>query len=381
MNKIPFYAIFWLYFICTSISCQSPTQKKNNTNTLTLEYAQSKTLNFQDFYDFNQAALLQFHDATELYLSNRLEVQFSDQYIFVFDASAAQIYVFNHSGQFMHKIGNPGAGPGEYINASFFQLDLNNNTLDLLCNAGATIKTYSFSGNYLGSFNTPVICNSFAKISNNLYLFYTGYFWGPDNKRLHLGDTSQILRSFLPINTKAMDAIEPNFTAYGSTGLFRELFFPQVYKYDQNGITPLLEFRFGRREISSEKLEQVDDPFEFLEHLNRKGFCTTVSTHQGSQWLNVITSQQSSRNAQISHFFLNLQDSTYFKVVNPSKNEVVQFFFNQLRIIHIDSSDYIYFLVSPMELYEYANMHPEKFPSHWSYDPQGNPLIIKVPVP
>lgn len=360
-------------------SCNQNYKTQTDADSILIDYHTKSIIGFEKFFDFSNSSLIILGGIDSIILSSRLEVIVAENDIFILDALSKQLFRFDSNGQFSNFVGRPGSGPGEYNNATFFQVDGKTETVDVLCNSGSTIKTYGYEGEYLKSFVTPIIATSFARINNNKYFFYTGYYGCPEHYRLHLADTTKILKSFLQLKTLAFDAIEPNFSSFGESGYFRELFLPSVYLYNENGIQEVFRFNFGGFEVSGKQLQQVKDPVDFLNESLQRGFCSTIGAFKGQNWACVLITQQEKEIAKLSHFYINLSDSSYFKVVNNRRDAIFESFFYNFRLIHIDSSDYAYFLIDPLELNEFFNSHKTNLRFH--YDSQKrNPALLKVPL-
>jgi hypothetical protein len=77
-----------------------------------------------------------------------------DDYIFILDKRTAnRVFLFDKTGKFIRKIGNIGAGPGEYSSLSDFTIDEINREIYLL-NSGVSIYKYKIdTGEFIHSIN------------------------------------------------------------------------------------------------------------------------------------------------------------------------------------------------------------------------------------
>ena len=362
------------------VACNGRTEKETDSDVLIIDYNNAKEITFDKFFDFSKTEIIQFEHNDSIFLSERLEFNFADSYIFVLDIDATQLYRFDMQGKLINKIGTSGSGPAEYNNVSFFQVNKSTKTIDILCDAGTTIKTFEYNGNYIKHFNTPFPTQSFAQLNSNLYFFYSGFHGSDSHKRLHLCDTTDVINSYLYLKTNATDVTEQNFTSYGTHGLFRESFFPSIYRYDSLGIEKIIRFNFGNCDVT-ENLKECDDLYQFFEDINNRGFCTTKDpAHQGKKITYIKTMYQIDMEASFSHFYINMEDSTYKKVISNEKDKILHDLFYQLRMIHIDSNDNGYYLINPYAFDNAVNEKPDMFPKKLEFAVNGNPLILILPL-
>jgi len=361
-------------------ACKSKTEKPDDSAVLIIDYNTDKETTFDKFFNFSNLKIVQFEYNDTITLSDRLSINVTDGYIFVFDYVTPQLYRFNMKGKLINKVSSQGKSLYEYNHVSNFQVDKSTKTIDILCDAGTTIKTFDYNGNYIKHFNTPFPTQSFAQLNSNLYFFYSGFHGSDSHKRLHLCDTTDVINSYLYLKTNATDVTEQNFTSYGTHGLFRESFFPSIYRYDSLGIEKIIRFNFGNCDVT-ENLKECDDLYQFFEDINNRGFCTTKDlAHQGKKIIFAKTMYQIDFKPYFSHFYININDSTYKRVVSNKKDKKLHKLFNQLRMVHIDSNDYGYYLTSPYVFYDVVNEKPYMFPKDLEFDPEGNPLILILPL-
>ncbi|TVR83568.1 MAG: 6-bladed beta-propeller [Chitinophagaceae bacterium] len=360
--------------------CQDRQRVSSDYKTFIVNYHTKNTEHFETFLDMANISITHFKADDTLFLSENLQVKYTENYIFLLDKVYEQLYRFNDSGQLINKIGRSGLGPSEYVNTGFFTVDDNNRTLSILHNNGTAIMIFDYDGNFLREFSTPFIITSFDQLDSNLYFYYTGYSNSPSFKRLHMADTLKILNSFLPLQTQAFDMIEMNFTAMGDYGYFREVYFPTIYKYSYSGIHEIFKINFGHCEITQKMLEEVKDPFEFFEKIQNNGFCSTASLIAAGSKYYVVTIEQKSGFNQVSHFYIDLEDSIYTRVYSNANNLIEYDFFSQLKPVYIDSENNLHFISSQIELKTFLNARPDMKLNSSMSDNNLNPLIVKIPI-
>jgi len=371
--------VFISFLFCLS-GCGRDKPEDEKSKTFVIDYHTGKKIHFEDYFELEKMTYVFFDDDNSLFLSDDLQLEFTGKYFFILDKGYAQLYRFDNNGALINKIGRSGQGPAEYYNPGFFSVDTQNEAVDILSDNGSTIMTFNFEGDYLKKFSTPFIVTSFDRLNSNLYFYYSGYFNSPNFHRLHRADTIQILESYLPLKTQAFDMIEMNFTPKADYGYFRETFFPSVYKYDKNGIEEFLKLDFGNYEITKEELERVSDPFEFFEKIGSDGFCSTVSLRAGNDFFCVVTLKQGSGGTRVSHFYVNIADSTYKRVISNASQEATNDFFSQLRPVHIDLEGSVWFLTNPLDLKSFLESRTELSLGYAIPEDYFNPLLIVLPL-
>lgn len=381
MNNLTSIArIFFMVNILLLMGCSHNKNESVDSTTLIVDYQTKETDYFEDFFDIKQMSIIQFKDDNPIFLSDKLQIEFAENYLFVFDKGNEQLYRFDHSGKLLNKIGQSGHGPAEYNNAGFFGINENQQTLSILCDNGSSIMIFDYAGNFIKKFATPLIVTSFAQLNSNLYYYYTGYYNSPNNHRLHKADSANILESYLPLQTQAFDMIEMNFTPKEDYGYFRETFFPSVYKYNISGIQEIFKMDFGSCEITQQMLEEVKDPVVFFETIRKDGFCSTTSVLASENTFYVTAIQQDIQSTQVSHFYINLADSFYTRVICNKNKQAEIDFFNQLKPIYLDSEGFVYYLTNSADLKAFMESKTSNLQADLLPKENLNPLIISVPL-
>lgn len=379
-KKIINTAIVYFVIALLFIGCKQKKYEAHESNSFIVNYHINETEYFDDFFNINNMSIIQFEDDNPLFLSEKLQIFFAKDYLFIHDKGYEQLYRFAYTGKLINKIGQAGKGPAEYINTGFFSIDENQQTIRILSDNGSAIMIYDFDGRFLEKITTPLVVTSFDCINSNLYYYYTGYYNSPNSHRLHKADSVKILESYLPLQTKAFDMIEMNFTPMGDFGYFREAFFPSVYKYDSSGIQEVLKMDFGMYEITKQTLEKVEDPFVFFEKIEKSGFCSITTVISDKHEFYIGSIQQDISGTKVSHFHINLADSAYTRIVSNSKNQIEVDFFSQLKPAYLVSDDYICFLINPIVFKAFIQSRNDLVLQYPLQEDNLNPLLVIIPL-
>jgi len=367
------------FLVIIIIGCHQNKPYHSDILSFTVDIKTKETTIFEDFFDLDKMSIIQFADERPLFLSDNLQIEFAENYIFVFDKGNVQLYRFDRTGNLINKIGRSGKGPAEYANAGFFSINQNQSTLNILCDNGSAIMVYDFEGKLIKKFATPLIATSFDCINSNLYYYYTGYHNSPNSHRLHKADSVKILESYLPIQTQALDMIEMNFTHRGEIGYFRETFFPSVYKYDSDGIQEIFKMAFGDCEITQKRLEKVQDPLDFFQEIKKNGFCSTTSVVAGKDQIYVVAIHQKQLAHHFFHFHINLADSAYTRVIDYPRGQNEKNVLRHLKPVYLDSEDNMYFVANPINLEGFLKTEPALQKGLKSNE-NLNPFVLLLPL-
>ena len=82
----------------------------------------------------------------EFILDNFDKILFRDQRIFIKPSNRGQLFVFSHEGEGLAIIDQPGAGPGEYLHLTDFDVDSVNQQIIILDAGNRKVLHYSYAG-------------------------------------------------------------------------------------------------------------------------------------------------------------------------------------------------------------------------------------------
>ena len=142
-------------------SCQQPSDN-NPDNIFNLEVREKQ--NAEDSIpldeDIESIQYIPLETNESCFISNALDLQISDQYIFVYNGKTEQILQFSRTGKFIKQIGRSGNGPGEF--SSILNIAIDNSRKELyIFQYSAPPVVYSLDGSFLHS-DTIRATNMFA---------------------------------------------------------------------------------------------------------------------------------------------------------------------------------------------------------------------------
>jgi len=359
-------------------SCLTPTEKNDDNKYLTLEYNRIKKQETTSFFDFSKMKIIQLESKGEYFLSDNYEIQFFDNNYFVYDFVKNEFYRYDYDGKFLNTISNYGGSEEEYSNVSSFSIDEKKKMVEIMCNQSKYIKRYGYNGEFIDKYTIPIRGTGFTKGYNNDYWFYMVIEGnGQLSNRLHYVDSLETIQSSLPLKTNLMGAMEQNFFKSEDHILFRESFFPYIYKLAGGKAIPIIKFDFGESEITESVFEMEKDPFVFFDRINRTGFFTTTKVVYGDELLAVTCQYQKAGNkTKISGVFYDFKDENA-TLLEYSEEKVGELLSNS-KLVRIDKDRFFYFIIDPITFQDYIKYVKTEIDD--VYTPDENYIIFSIPL-
>src|SRR5690606_26311997 len=102
------------------------------------------------------------------------KIHFDDTLIFILDKYVAEaLFIFNKKGDFLTKIANKGAAPGEFLEIRDFTIDKNAKEICLFDLQGRKVNFYTYSGVFLRSKPIPFFFSEFEFLDKDTMAFST----------------------------------------------------------------------------------------------------------------------------------------------------------------------------------------------------------------
>ena len=167
------YILLFLIFMLQACSIQDKEEaiKRTDTNPnvkiIDIDNGSYKeNISFTDYYNPPKTILLETADNCLIQEVQSLEIY--ENNIYILDGRANRLFVFNMEGCFLHQIGSPGAGPGEYLQISDFTIDRESQIIYVFDEFASKVHKYNLqTSKYLSSINIRKTGNQ------TFYLQYT----------------------------------------------------------------------------------------------------------------------------------------------------------------------------------------------------------------
>jgi len=266
MRKIIYISLLLLF------SCADGTQKNNHSGINIDSKGKIEQSNFllSSIVDNFSFVELETNDNSLLQAVDKVIIK--DDLIFVLDKDGNnQVLVFDINGKYIRKIGNIGAGPGEYQNVSDFCID--NNLIYIL--SDLSLYVYNHDGIFLEKIKLDFN-------AANIEFFKDKFFFicGIDNYIIVTDDKFNVLTSDFPLknsgaNVDDVTGIPIDFRLLinpmlrtDSSLVFRRFLDNHVYKIDENLDTDCqYYFDFGEKSFSIESSGKFTREADFKEKM------------------------------------------------------------------------------------------------------------------
>lgn len=139
-----------------------------NVKTINIDNGDYKeNISFAEYFNSPKTILLETADNCLIQEVQSLEIY--ENNIYILDSKANRLFVFDMEGRFLHQIGSPGSGPGEYVQISDFTIDREKRIIYVFDEFVSKVHKYSLqTSQYLSSINIERVGNQ------TFYLQYTG---------------------------------------------------------------------------------------------------------------------------------------------------------------------------------------------------------------
>jgi hypothetical protein len=234
-----------------------------------------KSLALSSLFNGVKTVILESTDKSIVGRINSLQTH-KDMIIILDKVVSKAVFVFDKSGNFMHRIGNRGRGPGEYAEVSDFTIDSKNEIIYVLDNRSQSINVYNL---ITGDFITAIrfqgdIVRSFHIQFVDDRLYSDAYFWSKSDDIFLLREIDISSGSQLKCWLKTIDYNKNSSDLYFSgSGVFYsrnsnkpkflQMFMDTVITVAQNGITPYLAIKskklLTQKDIENAKGNTIDE--------------------------------------------------------------------------------------------------------------------------
>lgn len=372
-----FKFIHFLSIAILGISCSSPKQETDQNGCITLNYKSIKKQKSSHFFSPNSLEFVQLESQGKYFLSDMFEVQYFNQNYFTFDFTKQEFLRFNHDGKLLNSIGRSGQAEAEFSNAGRFTIDHNNRTLEILSDFDRYIKRYDFDGRYLGKQTVPVRCSGFTKGQHNDYWFYMVIDGsGELAYRLHYADSNNLVQPHFPLTSKLLGVMEQNFFKSGNSILFRESFFPYIYRLEPNEVIPIIRIDFGEDAVTEATFEEETDPFAFFDRISSVGFHTTTGAVEGNGVLAISCLYQKGESSSTSGIFYDYHEGSTTLVEFSGDN--LGTLLSNSKLVRIDNANNIYFITDALSFREYLSV--QDIASTGKLSDDGNHVIFSLQI-
>lgn len=192
--------------------------------------------------------------------------------IYILDTQTSSLFVFDINGNYLFKIDRRGAGPEEYIQLDFFDIDFRNNEIMLTDLMGYWVMKYDMDGNFISREKIPFRIEGIAPGFDNGYAVYANY---RDNKTtmkqeynlIYLDSLMNITKAYFPYLSTNIRFATPQasvFYPYNENFHFFSLYGNNIYKIGKEGLSLVYSFDFGDKSFDISSLEKQLSPQDYV---------------------------------------------------------------------------------------------------------------------
>ncbi len=205
-------------------------------------------------------------------------IKFQGEFYFL-DRNQRSIFIFNSQGKFIKKIDKQGAGPGEYISLSDFNINRFTHNLEILSSEGRCILVYNLKEfSFIEKIQFPKelpIVHHFQHINADEYVLYSSageaklFSYFPQNKKYTEMDYG--LPKWLVRNTNFTTVSQTPFYVYNNLLCFEQLYNGDVFTIQTNNpaLKPRYSWDFGTYNFKLDVLPP-DESMNYYINLSRK---------------------------------------------------------------------------------------------------------------
>lgn len=321
MKNFHYTAAFCILLVAILVGCKQVSNQDSMVyEIVSCKVPASKTsIDPNTFIERRFSIELQQNDTT--FLANISSVKIFNEEIYVFDASAGRVFIYDFEGNFKRIIGRQGRGPGELLNAEGFVIDAEEEIVEILDFDTQSIKKFSIDGQFLHEVPLKERYDAFHKFSNGAYLFrrpiinFTPQFViePEENFSFVYGKTDKGIR-FMPFRPQQLahgnfNHTRNSFSEFGNGVLYWEIFNDTIYHIVEGSVKTKFHIDFKERSIPFEILvKPLNELFSILNSQeNIEKYAGMVNDVIGfNDW--IIFSYVS--NAKLHYIYWNISNDT-----------------------------------------------------------------------
>ena len=172
---------FALFFSCKNRD-QSRLNESGAEKIITLTSIEAS---FQDTAYFKTPQVVVLETTDESLLSEISRIITDDNLLFIFDNQLDQLFVFDVTGKFIHKINRKGQGPKEYVQVCDFTIDTENKQIILSADRPAKLMYFTYDGSFIKEDNLP---DYYHELVNDGSYIYVDYYMSEETYQLSMID-------------------------------------------------------------------------------------------------------------------------------------------------------------------------------------------------
>jgi len=243
-----------LLITCFLFSCQG-NKKEGELTVKTLKWSGQKSFEIKDI--IKEITYIKLEDNAESALSGIGKLIIKNERIYILDTDIKSLLVFDINGQFLHRVGKQGRGPGEYVRYINFSVN-DNGEVFIYDMSNRNIMIYDTSGKYIRSIESSISFSDFFILNDKYLLASTANIYVEPKKLDKVILTPDFIeqeRTYLKYDKEYIGGMSgyQNFLPYGDKIAYMYPISDTLYLFNKKGVPEYAYFfDFGARKLPAE---------------------------------------------------------------------------------------------------------------------------------
>lgn len=247
MKNTIYYSLVALFLF---LSCGQE-RKQEESNTIAVDLERRDAISCKEL--FAEIQLVPLETSSESLIRQMTQLRLYEDRYYVHDYSRASILVFDSDGAYLWSLSKRGAGPGEYLNLTSFDIDPVRKNLVVLCAVSNALFFYDMEGNFIEKRTLPDIngaYNAFQFQNEDTIAFFTYDY--ANRLKFYSLSSNEIFNECFPYDNR--DRFGRN--AFPFPQAFSRALINPVYSLAGATLSELYRWDFGALNNNLERLEE-----------------------------------------------------------------------------------------------------------------------------
>lgn len=254
--------ILYVLLIFISIACDLTKEDKKNTvrgDIVSIPITEMET-DYGKLSDFAEdIKMIPLEFSGDCILDKVEKIVMSDSCIFIMERyNQKGIYVFDHSGKYLYRVGNCGQGPDEFVDLSDFSLNEEQQLIYLYDIMRKKVLIFSFEGDFIKDIQMNYYADKFEYQDNLFYLYRESPVMGdPAYSLVIKDDKGKTINKYYPLINKSPYIHDCIFRKLDNEILFAEYMRDSVFSVRSGELTPKYFIDYKDKSMSKIDRESI----------------------------------------------------------------------------------------------------------------------------
>ena len=254
--------ILYVLLIFISIACDLTKEDKKNTvrgDIVSIPITEMET-DYGKLSDFAEdIKMIPLEFSGDCILDKVEKIVMSDSCIFIMERyNQKGIYVFDHSGKYLYRVGNCGQGPDEFVDLSDFSLNEEQQLIYLYDIMRKKVLIFSFEGDFIKDIQMNYYADKFEYQDNLFYLYRESPVMGdPAYSLVIKDDKGKTINKYYPLINKSPYIHDCIFRKLDNEILFAEYMRDSVFSVRSGELTPKYFIDYKDKSMSKVDRESI----------------------------------------------------------------------------------------------------------------------------